>query len=217
MNTIMRRTGFLMLFIGFMACSKKEETTPKVAIQQITLPTETKLATGLSTKLVTTILPNNVSNSYTLQWTSENPAIATVSSDGTVKAVAKGSTNVRVTVYENGTMVNNIAASTRVTVEDFTLSFATTTGNLEIGKTQKLTPVTGPAGFSPTLEWSSANTNVATVATDGTVTARNVGEAMITVTVKEQPSIKATFTVQVGAGKVNPGSGVGDIGNGDNW
>lgn len=217
MNKIIYTLGLLAIITGFYACGKSSDDSPAIAIQQVTIPAETKMATGLTHKLQATISPANATSNYTLQWASDNQTVATVAADGTVTAVSKGTANVRVTVLENGALVQNVASSTKVTVEDFAVSFTTPNGNLDIGKTQKLQPVVGPQGFTATLEWASANTNVATVAADGTITARNVGESVITVTVKEQPTVKATYRVSVGAGTVTAGSGVGDINDGPNW
>ena len=70
-----------------------------------------------------------------------------------------------------------------------------TTANLEVGGTSQLVATIQPNGASGSVTWSSNNTSVATVSNTGLVTAKAVGNAVITARVSE--SISATCTVTV--------------------
>ncbi|MDR2284141.1 MAG: Ig-like domain-containing protein [Sphingobacterium sp.] len=206
-----------LILIGYTitSCSKSDDT-PEVGIQQLSLPTTLSLAVTNTAQLKPTTSPVNITRPYELRWSSDNEAVATVDQNGKVTAVSAGTANVRTEVYENGEP-QKIAAATVVTVKDFMVLLDATSASLEIGGTRTLKPTVTPEGATYTLQWSSSAETIASVDDKGIVTARNVGEAVITVTIKEQPAVKATFSVQVGAGKVNPGAGLGDIENGGTW
>ncbi|WP_437922191.1 Ig-like domain-containing protein [Sphingobacterium sp. LRF_L2] len=200
---------------GFTSCSKSDEESV-IAVQQITLQSTVGLVVGGSQQLNITISPTNANRPYDLVWTSSNTNIVTVDEKGSLTAVGTGTATVRVELFENG-ISQQIAASTTVTVENYTMSLTETTGNLEIGNTLTLTPAVGPSGATYTLEFSSSNETVASVDASGVITGRNVGESTITVKIKEQPTVTATYKVTVGAGEVTPGSGLDDIPDGGSW
>ena len=66
--------------------------------------------------------------------------------------------------------------------------------SIEEGKTQKVTPVVSSA--EAILEWSSSDETIAKV-TDGNIQAVKPGQAIITVSVKDEKDVKATITVTV--------------------
>ena len=70
-----------------------------------------------------------------------------------------------------------------------------TTANLQVGGTSQLVATIQPNGASGSVTWTSNNTSVATVSNTGLVTAKAVGNAVITARVSE--SISATCTVTV--------------------
>lgn len=69
---------------------------------------------------------------------------------------------------------------------------------LVVGGTLKLTETVAPAdATNKTVSWSSNKEDVATVSDDGTVTAKNVGEAVITVTTADGgKTASCTITVK---------------------
>ena len=84
------------------------------------------------------------------------------------------------------------------TVKPTSISLSPATATLMIGGTQKLTATVSPSDASSSVNWTSSNTNVATVK-DGTVTAVSAGTATITATSAVDSSIKATATLTVKA------------------
>ncbi|MFN8359143.1 MAG: Ig-like domain-containing protein [Candidatus Kapaibacterium sp.] len=77
-------------------------TNPIVAVQSITLTTNTaSMRTGDSLQLTATILPQNASNK-SVTWSSATTTIATVSSNGMVKALSAGKVDIAATTIDGG-------------------------------------------------------------------------------------------------------------------
>ena len=92
--------------------------------------------------------------------------------------------------------VNEGTGGTEVT--SVTLNKATL--NLEVGKTGKLSATVLPAtATNKSVTWSSNNEAVATVSTNGTVTARKAGTAVITARTANGKSASCTVTVTGGS------------------
>ena len=82
---------------------------------------------------------------------------------------------------------------TSVTLNKYTL-------NLEVGKTGKLTATVLPASAADkSITWSSSKTDVASVSSNGTVTAKKAGTAVITATATNGKSASCTVTVTGGS------------------
>ncbi|MBR5175195.1 MAG: Ig-like domain-containing protein [Bacteroidales bacterium] len=71
--------------------SEKDFTVPEgIRVESISLDkTELELAIGCTATLTATVLPENASNKN-VSWSSDNESVATVSSNGEVKGIAKG-------------------------------------------------------------------------------------------------------------------------------
>jgi len=116
-------------------------------------------------------------------WTSSNPAVATVSSQGQVTAVANGSTSIKATVdgvngTANLTVSTAVVASVGVTLGSSSLVAGATTQATATAADALGNTITGRA-----VTWTSSNTAVATVTNLGVVTAVGGGTASITATV----------------------------------
>ena len=123
-----------------------------------------------------------ISSVTSFTWVSDNTGAATVASDGTVTAVANGGANITASA---GAVTSNAVA---VTVAQAVSSIEVTpTGPFtftSVGATQSLSAVAKDAGGASiggvTFTWASDATGVATVASNGTVTAVANGTANIT-------------------------------------
>ena len=144
--------------------------------------------------------------SATLTYSSSNTSVATVSSSGLITGVAVGSTSITVTATKTGYAART--ASVVVTVNapgggpiTFTFGgnvinegsnkYLLLASNAATGRSLGVT--TTPSGA--TLTYSSSNTSVATVSTDGKVTGVNDGQATITVTASKAGYPTATAQV----------------------
>ncbi|GGG77516.1 hypothetical protein GCM10007415_06820 [Parapedobacter pyrenivorans] len=133
---------------------------------------------------------------YNYQWTSEDPAIATVSSSGLVQAISSGFTNVIVTGGPAKTLVP-ITSITRIPLEDVILS----ENNIELmpggQKTLLATFIPATANDIPDWQWVSENPEIATVSENGEITA--IGEGITHIvyragTVEQRAVVDVSFT-----------------------
>jgi uncharacterized protein YjdB len=129
-----------------------------------------------------------------IAWTSSNPAVATISPLGLVRALTPGT--VTVTATSEGRAATAQVVVLPVAVASLQLN--TTTLNLTIPQTTQLsvTPrdARGNALTGRTVAWSSNNTAVATVNPTGLVTAAGFGTAAVTATVE---GVSASASVNV--------------------
>ncbi len=119
----------------------------------------------------------NSSESHSIAWNSSNSSVASVTSGGTVTAVAKGQATITATVtVGNASLSLNCAVS----VADSGPTAISITGSttVEVGKTGKVTGTTTPAGG--TVTWKSSDERIAKIASDGTIT--GVAEGKVTIT-----------------------------------
>jgi len=138
-----------------------------------------RVAVGGTYQLVATVLPSGASNKA-VTWTSATPAVATVSAGGLVTGVSAGTARITVRTTDGGfTAVSTVTvfvAVTGVTLNRTTLA-------LRKGATSTLSATVVPSGAgNKNVTWSSNNTAIATVGSNGLVTAKRVtGSCVITV------------------------------------
>jgi uncharacterized protein YjdB len=106
-----------LVVVSSLGCGDSDKD---VGVQNISLnKTSVTLDPGQTEQIIATVEPSDATNKRVL-WTSQNEAIATVSSDGTVEAKTPGETKVIVTSVGNET----IKAEATVTVNNVDLSLA---------------------------------------------------------------------------------------------
>ena len=152
-----------------------------------------ELKIGETYDLVAEITPADATNT-TLEWESSDENVVTVE-NGTVTALTQG----EVIITAKATDGSETSASCRVTVIKPVESIALDKSWVELktGETYDLVAEITPADATNiTLEWESSDENVATVE-NGTVTALNPGETVITVYSVGNPDAKAICNVTV--------------------
>lgn len=101
-------------------------------------------------------------------------------------------------------LINVKEATGGTEVTSVTLNKATL--NLEVGKTGKLSATVLPASATDkSITWSSSKTDVASVSSSGTVTAKKAGTAVITATAVNGKNASCTVTVTGGTTDPDPG------------
>lgn len=110
-----------------------------------------------------TILPSNATNKNVI-WSTSNPEVANVDSNGTVTLVGDGQATISVTTEDGGfTAGCNVSVNTVVPMEDVNFDISSFTFKKETD-VLVLTPVWEPADTTERgLTWSSSNPEVATV------------------------------------------------------
>lgn len=150
------------------------------------------LDVGQSERLTATVAPANATNKN-INWRSSNANVATVDSNGNVKAVGPGSANISATTQSGNKVatasVNVTARVTGVSIQGNSTILINTSNNL----TANITPSNAN---NKKVTWSSSDTSVATVDNNGRVTGVKAGEATITVTT-EEGNRTATMKVKV--------------------
>ena len=112
---------------------------------------------------------------YVRQWVSSNPAVASVSTNGTVKAQGSG----KAVISALTTAGQVLRCTVTVTSEIGRVQMSKNAMLLQaVGASQKLTAQAAGAK-NGTMTWLSSNPGVATVSADGMVTAVGDGETMI--------------------------------------
>ena len=150
-----------------------------ILVTGVSLNSTLNLIKGYAEKLIYVISPSNATNQE-VTWESSNATVATVDEEGVVTAVGGGSAIITVTTVDGGKtaacVVTVTVPVTGVTLDKGSLS-------LIVGETGVLEATVSPSGASnAAVTWSTSNSGVAVVDSAGTVTARAVGSATITVT-----------------------------------
>ena len=165
-----------------------------VPVESITLnKSSLMLMENASERLIATVLPEDATDK-TVNWSSNNTSVATVDTEGLVKAIQNGSCTITATAGSASSSCQvsvdrNIVLVTSVTLDKTALS-------LKENETARLTATVLPENATDkTVTWTSGNTDVAAVGSDGTVYARNAGTVYITATAgNQQASCAVTVT-----------------------
>ena len=170
----------------------------EIAITGISLnKSTTSLTEGESETLTATITPSNATGDKTVKWSSSNEAVAAVDSNGKVTAKKAG------TAVITATSSNGKSASCTVTVKQKEIAITgiglnKSTTSLTEGESETLTATIAPSNATgdKTVKWSSSNEAVAAVDSNGKVTAKKAGTAVITATSSNGKTAGCTVTVK---------------------
>lgn len=138
----------------------------------------------------------------TVTWTSSNESVATVDANGHVTAKSAGTATITVTSDEpvSGGMMPK-KASCKVTVSQAVRSLAlNSAAEITLNKysSTTLTATVGPNdATNKKVEWTSTNTNVATVSSYGQVSAKGCGSCVIKCTAADGSGVSASVKVTV--------------------
>ena len=175
-----------------------DNETTTVDVEKVSLnKSATTLTEGESETLTATITPSNATGDKTVKWSSSNEAVAAVDSNGKVTAKKAG------TAVITATSSNGKTAGCTVTVKQKEIaitgiSLNKSTTSLTEGESETLTATITPlnATGDKTVKWSSSNEAVAAVDSNGKVTAKKAGTAVITATSSNGKTAGCTVTVK---------------------
>ncbi len=171
----------------------------EVAVTGVKLSSSSlSLTPGKTASLTATVTPSYASN-RDVTWSSGNTKVATVDANGVVTAIDEGSTIITVTTIDgHKTSTCTVTVTLTIPVTDLTLNAKSYT--LVPGEAAKLIATVIPSdATNQDVTWSSSNTDIATVDTNGIVTAKAAGIAVIVVTTMDG-SISHSCAINV----VNP-------------
>lgn len=150
-----------------------------------------QLDRGKSVQLLCSIEPFNAVNDN-LTWTTSNELVATVSANGIVKGLNAGITEITASTD------NGITASCTVTVNVpiKKLNFSVSGLTLKKGQKKKIAVTITPLDATDTIVWTSSNPKIAKVNSDGIITAKKQGTAVIMAKSSGGVSKKVKVTVK---------------------
>jgi uncharacterized protein YjdB len=148
----------------------------------------------------TVALEDSIGNPLTdrpVTWQSSNTSVATVSGSGDISAVAPGTAAITA-ASEGKTASASLSVSAPAPIPVATVSVSPTTSSVQVGATVQLSATTRDASNNVltgrAVAWSSANTGVASVNSNGLVSAVTAGTVQITAS-SEGKTSNATITV----------------------
>lgn len=172
-------------------------TTERALVETINLnETSISMVTGETFQLSAEVLPIFASTKD-LTWSSSNPDIATISESGLLTAIAPGNAVVTATAVD-GSGVTAICEVAVTGVPVSSISINRTTTELKVTESVQLSAIVLPANaYDKTIDWSSGDETIATVDSQGLVTALKEGDTQIIATSISNPETSAICHVIV--------------------
>jgi len=184
---IMKRTLYTAIISALIFFTGCDDTLYEVyndftgPVESVALPTAMSVEVHTSEKLKASVYPSMTENKN-VTWASADSSIASVDSDGVITGnIVNQITIITVTTEEGG-----FTAQCKVTVVPkpipiTKLSFENSAETIAItGQIQLTAEITPSDATSRSLTWSSSNSSVATVDSDGLVSGLKAGTAIIT-------------------------------------
>ena len=149
---------------------------PYVFVSGVTLDqTSVELDEGSWIQLKATVMPADADDP-SLRWTSSNPEVAHVTSDGTVLAIVPGTADITVTTVDGEkTATCKVTVMNRVTA----LTLEPDKMDILVGEESDIVAKLEPAGANVQVIWKSASPYVVSVDDKGHIKALSAGDAVI--------------------------------------
>ena len=167
--------------------------------QQITSIALNEASTSLwvgDTKIITAIATPTSANNTAVKWSSSDTKVATVSSDGTITAIGKGTCTITCTAADGYGTKSTCKVTVKQQVNSIDLGYETLT--MICGTEKILTPTINPSNADvQTLIWNSSDKNVVDITSEGVLTAVNPGTATITCSSTDDFKKESSITVIV--------------------
>ena len=149
---------------------------PEIEVESVTLnKTSVTLTVGEIESLTAMVLPEDATFPE-VKWESSDPAVATVK-EGYVTALKEGTAMIIATAW--GVSAECLVSVVPQSVEVTSITLDKESLELEVGGLEQITATVDPAGAGK-VEWTTSNSAVAQVTTDGTVVGIAEGTASIT-------------------------------------
>ena len=163
--------------------------TVKVSAKELKVPDtmEVKLNDTDETAIEAKCEPEDASN-ISFDFASSDEEVATVDKDGKVKVLKAGECDITTTLMQDGEKVTEKTTHLKAFYEVESITLDSNEGKLTVGNSHTIKATVAPeeVAAETTIEWSSSNEKVATVDSNGKVTAVSSGNATITATAGEE-------------------------------
>ncbi len=165
------------------------KVTVKVTAKDITVPEslDVKLNDGNETSVEATVSPADATD-VEVSYASTDEAVASVDKDGKVQVLQPGECDIVTTLMQDGEKVTEKTTHVTAFYEVESITLDSNEGKLTVGNSHTIKATVAPeeVAAETTIEWSSSNEKVATVDSNGKVTAVSSGNATITATAGEE-------------------------------
>lgn len=164
----------------------------------------TVLYAGDTLALGAAVNPSNTTYK-TLQWSSSNTGIATVSAKGVVTGIAPGNIDITARSIDGSGISKSVSLEVKEVVLATSVDITSTvTESLGVGESLKLIYNVMPANATVgKLKWSSDNSSVVSVSSAGIITGMAAGAARITLKADGSDNVSDYIDVSVEEGKLN--------------
>lgn len=156
---------------------------------------DANILVGEQLQLMAQVLPSNATDPAVI-WLSDDASIVTVDSEGNILGITAGTTQVSATTIDGGfTAQTSVTVSEPIMASGITLSPTAT--RIAVGENFQMEAEVQPAETAhQSIIWSSEDTSLVTVASDGIITGMAVGTTTISVTTIDGQFV-AQATVEV--------------------
>lgn len=163
--------------------------TVKVSAKELKVPDtlDVKLNDTDETAIEAKCEPKDASN-ISFDFASSDEEVATVDKDGKMKVLKAGECDITTTLLQDGEKVTEKTTHVKAFYEVESITLDSNEGKLTVGNSHTIKATVAPeeVAAKTTIEWSSSNEKVATVDSNGKVTAVSSGNATITATAGEE-------------------------------
>lgn len=163
---------------------------------EITLTDGTAVASsytyGDTINLKATVLPEGAVGADKVEWTSENPTVATVDENGKVTLLKAGPAKITATAGGKSNSVTFTVVQQSISATNIELDAFSKT--MTVGDKAKLTATVKPADSTDKVTWKSNNDKIVSVDENGNITALAVGKTEVIATAG---SVSAQCTITV--------------------
>ena len=163
---------------------------------------KTEMEVGKTFRFGAKVTPSNASN-LAVTWESSNPSVATVDSDGDVTALSEGRTTITVKTVDGGKTSSktlNVVKTVTPDSKDVPVTgveISEFDDVLRVGKTMELSAKVFPSDATHKgVSWTSSDTGIVRVTSDGIAEGIAPGKAVLTVTT-DDGGFKDTVEVEV--------------------
>jgi uncharacterized protein YjdB len=200
------RRGFALLALSslaFAACDSRT-TTPVQPVQVTVTVTPSNVPSLSVGQTVTLTAVVNGSTNQAVTWSSSDNNVATVNAQGVVTGAGPGIAAITARTTEGG----GAAGSASVTVvaapvPTVSLQIVPNAAPVQVGSTVQLVGIVG-GSTNQTVNWTSRDTTIARVSTQGVVTGVRVGTAVIEGRPAADGTVVQTAVITVTAGTPTP-------------